>query len=93
MVPQIDKNELREEENAPPLLNNNVGPYETLPSDWIGFFFMFQDDSIKEEPSKIVGNYDDSNIEEVEEDASLGHATDKGFFSMFDVPPLCWKYM
>jgi len=73
MVSQVHKNELREEENALPLLNSNVGPCESLPSDWKDLFFMFQDDSIKEEPSKIVGNSDDSNIEEIEEDASLGH--------------------
>lgn len=45
---------------------------------------MFQDDSIKEEPSKIVGNFDDSNIEEIEEDTSLSHPIDKGFFFMFE---------
>jgi len=47
MVPQDHKNELKEEENALPLQINNVCPYEALPSDWKGLFFMFQDDSIK----------------------------------------------
>jgi len=49
---------------------------------------MFQDDSIKEDPSKIVGNSDESNIEEIEEDDSLVHATDKGFFFMFECSSL-----
>lgn len=66
MVSQVHKNELREEENVLPLLNNNNGPYEALPSDWKGLFFIFQDDSIKEEPYEIVVNFDDSNIEEIE---------------------------
>ena len=30
-----------------------------------------------------MGNHDDSNIEEIEEDASLGQATDKGLLSIF----------
>ena len=84
IISQVHKNELREEENALPLLNNNVGPYEALPSDWKGLFFMFQDDSIKEQPSKILGNSDGSDIEKTEEDASLGHATDEWFFFMFE---------
>lgn len=84
MVPQFHENKFMKEENSPPLVNNNVGSHEDLSSDWKGIFFMFQDDSIKEEPSKIVVNYDDSNREKIEEDASLGHVTDKGFFFMFD---------
>ena len=63
MASQAHKNELKEEENALPLLNNNFGPYGAPPSDWKGLFFMFHDDLIKEEPSKVVGNSDDSNIE------------------------------
>lgn len=84
IVSQIHKNELIEEENAPHLLNNIVGPYKALPSDWKDLFFMFQDDSIKEKPSKIVGNSYDSNIEEIKEYASLGRATDKCFFFVFE---------
>lgn len=72
---RIHKNEPKQEENDPPLLNDNGA----LPSEWRGLFFMFQDDSIKEESSKIVGNSNDSD-----EDASFSHAADNGFFFMFE---------
>lgn len=62
MVCQIHKNELREGEDTTPLQNNGFGPYESLPSNWKGLFFMFQYDLIKEEPCKIVDDCDDSNV-------------------------------
>ena len=77
MVSQIHKNELKKEEGVLPLLNNSIGSCEALLGDWKGLLFMFQDDSIKEETSKIVGNFDDSNVKEFGEGDPFSHATAK----------------
>lgn len=86
ILSQIHKNEPKEDENAPPLSINNIGPCEALPNDWKGLFFMFRDDNnlVKEESSNLVDNFNDSSEKEIKEDASISRATDKGFFFMFE---------
>lgn len=81
----------KEEESAPTLPIHDIGPCEALPNDWKVLFFMFQDDdnSVKEDLSTIKDNSNNLCAKGIDEDASFSHATNKGFFFMFEQSSPC----